>query len=265
MRTVPALTAAGLLTLALAACGNGQDGASQNATVAQPSASSTTQQAAPSQTPSERSSSASSSTFSSTPSSTAASASSTSPSTSDGASASDPAAPQASATGSGAAPSGSQDSAGPTASASSAPSTSGTATAYAYAATGWSQFTTPTGRNWCDMTKGVVGCHLTPEVSAKHGGANYVMLTPKGVGFLTGDPGFDTDGEAARWTSSVPNAPVTTKDGTAVLGYGSSFTSAETTCTSNVSGMTCTNAVASFTVSTGGVTMTGKLDPTRQN
>lgn len=115
------------------------------------------------------------------------------------------------------------------------------------------------------MTKGVVGCHLTPEVSAKHGGANYVMLTPKGVGFLTGDPGFDTDGEAARWTSSVPNAPVTKKDGTAVLGYGSSFTSAGTTCTSNVSGMTCTNAVASFTVSTGGVTMTGKLDPTRQN
>ena len=224
MRTVPALTAAGLLTLALAACGNGQDGGSQNATVAQPSASSTTQQAAPSQTPSERSSSASSSTSPSTSSSTAASASSASPSASDGASASDSAAPQASATGSGAAPSGSQNSAGPTASASSAPSTSGTATAYAYAATGWSQFTTPTGRNWCDMTKGVVGCHLTPEVSAKHGGANYVMLTPKGVGFLTGDPGFDTDGEAARWTSSVPNAPVTKKDGTAVLGYGSSFT-----------------------------------------
>lgn len=259
MRRIHALTALSALTLGLTACGNGDDGATAKSSVERPSASSTTAMTAAPSSPSPSSSASASSSGSSSASGTASSAAPSSGATSgsaaapatSAASASVDAAPSSSAQGSG------QGGATATASASSGDK-NGVATAYAYVATGWSQFTTPSGRNWCNVVEGAVGCQIPRDVSAQHHGANFVTITSQGVGFLTGDPGFDTDGTASRWTTSAPGAPKATKNGTtAVLGYGSTLRAGDTTCKSTVNGVTCSNSVASFTVNSSGVTMTG--------
>lgn len=85
-----------------------------------------------------------------------------------------------------------------------------------------------------------------------------MTLTPRGIGFLAGDPGLDTSGRTHAWATSVPGSPAPVKNGTATLPYGSSIRYQGITCTSTVNGFTCRNGVASFTVNAQSLTLSGK-------
>lgn len=157
--------------------------------------------------------------------------------------------PSDSATGS----SGTQSPEGTSTSESGSPSGDGTT----YTAAGWSQFTTPTGKNWCDLIPNqYVGCHLSPALQAQHDGNPYIMLDANGVKFMTGDPGMNLDGIASAWARGDN---LKTLNGTTVLPYGSSLKGGSITCSSSPYGFTCGNGVASFTVSSTKVTTTGKV------
>lgn len=126
-----------------------------------------------------------------------------------------------------------------------------------YTAAAWSQFTTPTGKNWCDLIPNeYVGCHLSPALQAQHDGNPYIMLDSSGVKFMTGDPGMNLDGIASAWARG---ADLKTINGTTALPYGSSLKGGSITCSSSPYGFTCGNGVASFTVSSTQVTTTGKV------
>lgn len=124
-----------------------------------------------------------------------------------------------------------------------------------------SQFTSPSGRNFCTMLSESVGCTLSTEVAAQHDGANNIMLDGAGWSYLTGDAGGDSDGTAAEWARRGDGPPPPQQNGTYALPYGSSITNGAITCASSPEGFSCRNDVAGFLVNSEGVTPTGTKDP----
>lgn len=135
-----------------------------------------------------------------------------------------------------------------------------------FTASKWSRFTSPSGKNYCEISTGGVTCTLSPAVAATHGGKNFIALTGDGWVLGAGDPGSTDplDFDSQMWATTGGGATPPQVDGTRVLSYGSSITSGDVTCKSSENGFACNNAVASFTVNTKQLTTTGRQGPQPQ-
>lgn len=133
-----------------------------------------------------------------------------------------------------------------------------------YNVTDWGQFTSPTGKNFCDIQKDSVDCHLSPTVSASHGGDTYVVISAKGVATVLADGPVDEDGSGDTWAHDNDAPPPPMKNDTYVLEYGNTIKSGSVSCKSSTNGFSCTNGSASFTVSSENLTMSGTRDTSQK-
>lgn len=156
----------------------------------------------------------------------------------------------------------------PSASASSASaSSSGTpsmsaAAAQHFTGTEWNRFTSPSGKNECELEPGIVTCRLSPAVSAANGGNNLISLNAHGWAVTSGDQGLAVGDEGNAWASSGTGPMPGLVNGTRVLPYGSTISSGDVTCSSSTAGFSCSNSVAGFAVNSQRVTGHGTPNDT---
>lgn len=125
-----------------------------------------------------------------------------------------------------------------------------------FTASALSRFTSPTGRNNCELSSRGVTCALSASVAASHGGAGVVTLTQAGWALGKGSVSGGGSGSASDWATTGGVTPGEV-GGVRILGYGSTLTSGGFTCKSSRNGFECSNAAAGFTVSADGLTTHG--------
>lgn len=125
----------------------------------------------------------------------------------------------------------------------------------------WAQFTSPSGKNTCEITAGSVACALSETVRKSHGGASLIVLGPQGWVVGPGDLGINEDGGGDQWALTGGGPTPATRNGVRILSYGSTITSGELTCTSSTQGFDCTNGTAGFNVNSQSLTTRGRQGP----
>lgn len=119
------------------------------------------------------------------------------------------------------------------------------------------RFASPSGKNRCDISSGLVTCELGPTASAANEGSKLITLNTFGWALVTWADSLTGDGNDT-WAMTGGGATPGAIDGTRILSYGSTIRSGDVICKSSTNGFDCSNSTAGFTVNSQGVTTHGK-------
>lgn len=127
-----------------------------------------------------------------------------------------------------------------------------------FTAGAWSRFTSPSGKNYCEISTDTVTCTLSEAVASTHGGSNLVRLDSSGWTLGMGDPGIGESMDGEMWATTGGGATPDQIDGTRILNYGSTLRGGTVTCKSSQNGFTCSTGAASFTVNSQSLSTQGR-------